>query len=400
MNWNPGRQAALYRLNEFLPGAGRGYSSGRNFDTGIFNKNQVSGLSPWIRCGLISETEILKATLSQHSASAAEKFITEVFWRGYYKGWLEHRPQVWVDYQFQLTGLLQDLNRHSNYQSAIGAQTRIRCFDAWVQELIETGYLHNHARMWFASIWIFTLKLPWQLGANFFMHHLLDGDPAANTLSWRWVAGLHTQGKTYLARADNISKYTGGRFDPVVGLATEAIALREEQVYEPLALNLMADASPGPNLLLVTEECCHAQTVVKTGNTEMVFGLLGTSGNVAESVQDFRNQAVAENSRQIAKTGGVPHRSGSYSDLLNLLPELSVKEILTVAAPVRPTRDMLQLLEKRLPAHGMRLVWHHRKFDRVTWPHASAGFFKLKKRIPTILEQLGLNESGQYSLPL
>ena len=50
--------------------------------------------------------------------------------------------------------------------------------------------MHNHVRMWFASIWIFTLNLPWQLGADFFMQHLLDGDPASNTLSWRWVAGI------------------------------------------------------------------------------------------------------------------------------------------------------------------------------------------------------------------
>ena len=68
-----------------------------------------------------------------------------------------------------------------------------------VKELKETNYLHNHARMWFASIWIFTLDLPWQLGAEFFMKHLYDGDAASNTLGWRWVAGIQTQGKNYLA---------------------------------------------------------------------------------------------------------------------------------------------------------------------------------------------------------
>ena len=65
--------------------------------------------------------------------------------------------------------------------------------------LKENNYLHNHARMWFASIWVFTLDLPWQLGAEFFMKHLFDGDAAANTLGWRWVAGIQTQGKNYLA---------------------------------------------------------------------------------------------------------------------------------------------------------------------------------------------------------
>jgi deoxyribodipyrimidine photo-lyase len=84
-----------------------------------------------------------------------------------------------------------------------------RVFDDWAQELVATGYLHNHARMWFASIWIFTLRLPWELGADFFLRHLIDGDPASNTLSWRWVGGLHTPGKTYLATADNIAEHRG-----------------------------------------------------------------------------------------------------------------------------------------------------------------------------------------------
>ncbi len=96
----------------------------------------------------------------------------------------------------------------------LSGSTGIDCFDHWAQELADTGYLHNHARMWFASIWIFTLELPWQLGADFFLTRLLDADPAANTLSWRWVAGLHTPGKHYLARASNIEKFTLGRFNP------------------------------------------------------------------------------------------------------------------------------------------------------------------------------------------
>ncbi len=112
------------------------------------------------------------------------------------------------------------------YRRAIEGKTGIDCFDAWVEELLETGYLHNHTRMWFASIWIFTLQLPWELGADFTYRHFVDGDPASNTLSWRWVGGLHTRGKTYLARPDNIAEHTGGRFRPK-GLAREAIALDE-----------------------------------------------------------------------------------------------------------------------------------------------------------------------------
>ncbi|MEM7208615.1 MAG: FAD-binding domain-containing protein [Pseudomonadota bacterium] len=391
MNWKPSREAALERLNAFLPSAGRNYATRRNYDYGDFNKNHVSGLSPWIRCGLISEEEVLTAILDTHSASAAEKFIMEVCWRGYFKGWLEHRPQVWKDYQHQSDRLLKEFNSDRRYLSAINGHTGIRCFDEWVHELIETAYLHNHARMWFASIWIFTLKLPWQLGAKFFMHHLLDGDPAANTLSWRWVAGLHTRGKNYLANADNISKFTDGRFDRVVGLAAQAAALNEEQVYEKSPISFVTEVTANPNILIITEECCHAQMIVNTDNTQMVFGLLDTSGGVTKRVQEFRNQAVGENSRHIADTIGVPHRSGSIQDLLSFLPELSITEVLSVAAPLGQTRDVLRRLDNKLRAQNMRLRLQHRPYDRLVWPHASAGFFKLKKKIPTILRQLDLN---------
>ena len=91
-------------------------------------------------------------------------------------------------------------------------KTGIDCFDTWIEELRENNYLHNHSRMWFASIWIFTLGLPWQLGARLFMKHLLDGDASSNTLSWRWVAGMHTNKKPYLASKENIDKYTVNRF--------------------------------------------------------------------------------------------------------------------------------------------------------------------------------------------
>ena len=91
--------------------------------------------------------------------------MQEVFWRVYWKGWLEHRPKVWEDYyNYQPKEINSDkLNK------AIEGNTGIDCFDSWVSELTNNNYLHNHTRMWFASIWIFTLKLPWQLGANFFM---------------------------------------------------------------------------------------------------------------------------------------------------------------------------------------------------------------------------------------
>ena len=225
MTWQPTRQAALECLRAFLPQAGRAYAANRNFDLGPQDRTNVSGLSPYIRHRLILEEEVLPATLQRHSLSTAAKFLQEVFWRTYFKGWLEQRPLVWTRYRTELEALVQRLEKDDSlrerYTRAVEGETGIQCFDSWATELLRTGYLHNHARMWFASIWIFTLDLPWQLGADFLYRHLLDGDPASNTLGWRWVGGLHTQGKTYLARASNIARYTHSRFNPQGQLAAE-----------------------------------------------------------------------------------------------------------------------------------------------------------------------------------
>ena len=153
----------------------------------------------------------MRAILNKYSLSSSEKFVTRsVFGEPYWKGWLEHRPQVWKDFVDS-----DPTYSEKEYKKAINGETGIECFDDWVKELKTENYLHNHTRMWFASIWIFTLNLPWELGARFFMKHLFDGDAASNTLSWRWVAGLQTKGKHYIARPDNIHKFTDGRYSNI-----------------------------------------------------------------------------------------------------------------------------------------------------------------------------------------
>ncbi len=189
--FEPTYTAALNRLNAFLPKAAYDYASQRNYDRP--GHPNVSALSPYLRHRIITEEEVLRATLARYSAKAAEKFIQEVYWRTYWKGWLEMRPSVWARYRADLKAALNRVQTESGlraeWDAACRGETGIDCFDHWAQELVQTGYLHNHARMWFASIWIFTLRLPWVLGADFFLRHLLDGDPASNTLSWRWVGG-------------------------------------------------------------------------------------------------------------------------------------------------------------------------------------------------------------------
>ena len=151
-------------------------------------------------------------------------------WRVYWKGWLELRPNVWTDFLEELRNIKENFKDNKDYLDAIEGKTSIECFNEWVNELKKFNYLHNHTRMWFASIWIFTLNLPWQLGAEFFMKHLFDGDAASNTLGWRWVAGIQTQGKNYLATEWNIKKFTNNRFQNIK-INEEAAPKISEKIY-------------------------------------------------------------------------------------------------------------------------------------------------------------------------
>jgi len=258
----PSRNAALDQLERFVPKAAREYALGRNTDEGPDQRGAVSRLSAYLRYRLITEEEVVAAVLAEHGPTSAEKFVQEVFWRTYWKGWLEMRPAAWSRF-------LDERNRQQHVfpdacalAAAETGATGIDGFDDWARELVATGYLHNHARMWFASIWIFTLRLPWTLGADFFLRHLLDADAASNTLSWRWVAGLQTVGKTYLATAGNIARFTNGRYSPR-GLAREAVALSEVPMESP---RVLPEAEPfdedTPSMLLVTHEDLHPESVI------------------------------------------------------------------------------------------------------------------------------------------
>ncbi|MEO1361799.1 MAG: FAD-binding domain-containing protein, partial [Pseudomonadota bacterium] len=148
--FEPSRAVALDRLNGFVAKAGSLYARQRNFDFGPGKHSKVSGLSPWIRHRVLLEEDVISAVFADHDLQAAEKFIQEVFWRGYFKGWLEHRPEVWRYYKQDVVTLFDELEKHAGrakaYEDAVSGRTGIEGFDAWARELIETGYLHNHAR--------------------------------------------------------------------------------------------------------------------------------------------------------------------------------------------------------------------------------------------------------------
>lgn len=381
----PTKSAARKALDDFLPHSGQDYAARRNYDNGPGQPATVSRLSPWIRNRILPEWEVLNAVLEKHSKSAASKFIDELCWRTYWKGYLHLRPDLWRHYVGVVDELLPQHKTHVGYQRAIGGQTGIDCFDAWNAELIESNYLHNHARMWFASIWIHTLKLPWQLGADWFLRHLLDGDPASNTLSWRWVAGLHTPGKTYLARPENIREYSNGRFEVRTPLAKDPLELEESPVPTPQGLDPLKPIPQGQRLgLIVTDDDVSAvhwlsapEAFVATAG--FIPRLAYDRLNMAASVIRFRTESVHN-----LELGATVY---DHEGLLAWAKAHQLGGIVMAEPSVGPTADSLRGLRDALSEDNKDLHLIRHWWDDTFYPHATHGFFRFKKVIPEVLER-------------
>ncbi|WP_426169771.1 FAD-binding domain-containing protein [Sandarakinorhabdus sp. DWP1-3-1] len=390
----PGRAAGLDRLADFVPRAGHPYAVGRNSDPGPDAPGAVSRLSPYVRYRLVAEQEVVAAVLAEHSYAAAEKFLQEVLWRTYWKGWLELRPGVWRRFLDERDRQRDGFPAARALAAAEAGATGIDGFDDWARELVATGYLHNHARMWFASIWIFTLRLPWALGADFFLRHLIDADAASNTLSWRWVAGLQTPGKTYLATADNIARFTDGRYAPQ-GLAREAVALTEAPVAA--AGVLPVPVAPDPRraaLLLVTPEDLQPEAVIGGGNA--IAGAVVVTGDDwiwGDKARGFAGAAAVETATRVRAQFGCPVDVVATLDAPALLAAARASgatQVVTPHAPVGPVADALAQLAPALAREGVTLAQVRRSWDTQFWPHATKGFFPFRERIPALLRIMGL----------
>ena len=81
-----------------------------------------------------------------------------------------------------------------------------------MRQLAQTGWMHNRARMVVASFLTKDLLIDWRWGEQWFMQHLLDGDPAANNGGWQWTAGTGTDAAPYFRIFNPVSQST--RHDP------------------------------------------------------------------------------------------------------------------------------------------------------------------------------------------
>ena len=348
------------------------YSSDRNFDYGIPHKN-VSRLSPYLRRRFISEYEVLKIILNKHKYENIEKFIEEIFWRTYWKGWLETHPYVYKEYEL----------KHHN--QIIPTKTGIKCFDHWKDELIETGYLHNHSRMWFASIWIFTLKYSWESGANFFKNNLIDWCPASNTLGWRWVAGIQTIGKPYIARAENIKHFTDNRFYP------------KGQLHEDVTLSSIVSSHQKAIDINFPKE----NLITETDNLGIVL-----NNNDLTLNQEFKDLNINYHTCLFKLKNGNPlinkFENDIFEDIINnnnqielvetienLLRWIELKKIKKLILPYETVGNEIfknssflnQLSDKKVTYQ-----FYAREWDTNAFSYAKKGFFNFKKNIPYLLK--------------
>jgi deoxyribodipyrimidine photo-lyase len=198
-----GQRAALKQLAAIDPAA---YARTRNFVGGA-----VSRLSPWLRHGVLSLAEVRDAALLRVTTPAeAEKFIAELGWRDY---WRQVQAALGSRIRHDIEPPAARWRRAHPLEAmpddVLAAQTGLACIDAFVRRLHETGWLHNHERMWLASWLVHTRGVRWQTGADWFLAHLLDGDPASNHLSWQWVAGTFSA-KPYIFNRENLERFTDG----------------------------------------------------------------------------------------------------------------------------------------------------------------------------------------------
>ncbi|EDY38220.1 probable deoxyribodipyrimidine photolyase [Cyanobium sp. PCC 7001] len=246
-----GVAAARQRLAAIDPIA---YGCSRNHLDGA-----VTGLSPYIRHGVLSLAEVRDAVFGwlrqrgygepgrrAEAQQLAGKLINELGWRDYWQRlWRLLGDGIWHDLEPLRTGHPAEAYAAELPPDITEARTGLACIDAFAAELRTSGWLHNHARMWLASYVVHWRRVRWQAGARWFLQHLLDGDPASNNLSWQWVASSFSS-KPYIFSRANLERYAGDRHCRTCPLAAGGCPFQAS--YESLQQRLFrpepAPASP------------------------------------------------------------------------------------------------------------------------------------------------------------
>ena len=200
-----GRDAAETTLSRIDP---RRYTKSRNH-----LKGAVTGLSPYIRHGVLSLAEVRDAVFQRiRSRDEGSKLINELGWRDFWQRMWRDLGDGIHDSQEELkTGHDPASYARELPEDIREGRTGLACMDGFQSELITRGWLHNHARMWMAAYVVHWRKVHWKAGADWFLEHLLDGDPSSNHLSWQWVASSFSH-KPYFFNKGNLERFSDGQF--------------------------------------------------------------------------------------------------------------------------------------------------------------------------------------------
>ena len=375
MIFEASRAKAVDKLKYFVENNLIEYSKLRNFDFGPDKRSNISCLSPYITHGVINELEVIDKSLKKFSFAKNEKFIQEVLWRVYWKGWLELRPNVWLDYLTELRELREKYKNNQNYLNAIEGKTNIECFNQWTNELKDNNYLHNHTRMWFASIWIFTLELPWQLGAEFFMQYLFDGDAASNTLGWRWVAGIQTKGKHYLASEWNIKKFTNNRFQNIK-LTENAVPKISEKYYSIINQNFNNPQNlEEKNLLIFENNLSFEISEFKKNNFKKIYIISNKNENrsikLDEKLVKFKSLLIKDQEQRLKE-------KSINCEVIDISEVKNIENYYSLYPTVGENLDYLN-------SNNLKMDFLYRKLDQFSWQYCNKGFFNFKSYIPKII---------------
>jgi len=403
------RAGALGAARAFAPFMGAQYARERN--RVVPGHPYVSTLAAAIRVRLVLEREVAALALEEHGTlSKCEKFVQEIHWRSYWRSWLERHPDIWTRYlrtrDEARAGLAKVQIRR--IEQIERGESGCEPMDNFARELVATGYLHNHARMWFAGYWIHTEKLPFELGSDFFERHLICACPAANTLSWRWVAGIQTRGKAYLARRSNLEKYCDPAYlGDEIGMEKLERQKEADVPDEPLpsptqpSFETSLPKTNGSLGLWISEDDLSPETCDELARAQ--FTAICTSVVSAPMQSETSNglrcayrlkaaQDSAQRAQEKWKIEATPIEAQTPDNLAAQITDWAkssgVRSVVALKPFVGPSNDALPALRSRLEENGIELRLLRRPEDARLLNYATSGYFKFWQGV----------KSGDFSL--
>lgn len=330
----PTRRAALERVAAI---DARAYARTRNALDG-----RVTGLGPYLTHGLVSVPDVL-AALDARRVSRQEKIVFELAWREYWHHVWRHAGDG--IFKAMHSGPAGTPGLDTMPADILEARTGVPVIDASVRALYDTGYVHNHARMWVASYVVHVRKVDWRTGAHWFYTHLLDGDLASNTLSWQWVAGTFSS-KPYLFNDNNVAKYApslskrgtviDATYDALDAIARSAQRFGAEPdapaegIAEPAASS-RADLPETPRLDAAkrTVHLVHPWSLGERPKASLVIGVLHTPFHETHPWSKRRWDFVMTRMREVCDVLW-------QGDLRDLAPVLAAAESVESVATLNP----------------------------------------------------------------